>query len=375
MDNKMKKILSIHWGFSLGGVAKYAATIERVRDLAPVQLRSLCLMPEGRVVDKAALSALDSTKLPVRSVADLSWIGRVRKVIADEAPDCVMSHGFNGHLVSLLGYAGSCRIASYHGSYHATTKARKLLEPVYDGFSHWFLRRKARAVLVVAQYCADYLVAHGVPAGKITVIHNGIPGFQPDSGARERIRREWGFGPEHRVIGVASRLDPVKGLEYLLAAFAHIARNHPAARLVLMGDGTVRGALEAQASQLGVRDRVVFAGMRSDVPQCLTALDLFALPSLAEYHSIGLLEAMRAGLPIVATDVGGNTESVRDGQEGLIVRSADADGLAVALDRMLADDALRMCLGAAAQQRFSTEFTEDAMLARTAQWFQRACGG
>lgn len=372
------KVLSIHWGFSLGGVAKYAATIERVRDLIPVQLRSLCLLPEGRVVDRNALAVLDAIVLPVRSITDLSWISQVRKVIAEEAPDCVLSHGFNGHLVSLIGCAGkgrpACRLATYHGSYHATTTARKLLEPVYDGFTLWYLRRKATAVLGVAQYCANFLVEHGVPAGKITAIHNGIPNFQPAADARELIRREWGFGPAHVVIGVASRLDPVKGLGFLIEAFAKIVHQHSSARLVLMGDGTERATLEAQAVMLGVRDRVVFAGMRNDVPACLAAIEIFALPSLAEYHSIGLLEAMRAGLPIVATDVGGNTESVRDGQEALIVRSADTVDLAHALDRLLGDTALCARLGAAAHQRFSTEFTEEAMLAKTAQWLQRVCG-
>lgn len=371
------KILSIHWGLSLGGVAKYAATLERVREHVPVTIRSLCLLPQGRVVDQGALAAMDAITVPLCSAADLSWIPRVRRIIAAEAPDCVLSHGFNGHLVSLVGCMGQgrriVRLASYHGSYHATTKARKLVEPVYNGFTHWYLRNRATGILNVAQYCADFLAAHGVPADKLAVVHNGIPDFQADPGARESIRSEWGFGPEHMLIGVASRLDPVKGLEYLVRAFAGIARDYPAARLVLMGDGTVRADLEAQASALGVRERVLFAGMRSDVPRCLTALDVFALPSLAEYHSIGLLEAMRAGLPIVATDVGGNTESVRDGQEGLIVRPADAAELQSALARLLGDVALRDRLRVAARDRFVAEFTEDAMLAKTARWLQQVC--
>lgn len=375
----MLKILSIHWGFSLGGVAKYAATLERVRNHAPVRLRSLCLLPEGRVVDRAALAALDAIVLPVRSVADPRWIPQVRRVIAEEAPDCVMSHGFNGHLVSLLGCGAQGRrmgrLASYHGSYHAPTQARKLAEPIYNGFTHWYLRNRADGILNVAQYCADFLAARGVAADKLTVVHNGIPDFEAAPGVRERIRAEWGFEPGHVLIGVASRLDPVKGLEHLVRAFADIAGTEPAARLVLMGDGTVRADLEAQAGALGVRERVLFAGMRADVPDCLAALDVFALPSLSEAHSIGLLEAMRAGLPIVATDVGGNTESVRDGREGLIVAPADAAGLAAALGRMLAEPSLRERLGAAARQRFVAEFTEDAMLAKTARWLQQSCGG
>lgn len=373
------KIVSIHWGLSLGGVAKYAATLERVREHLPVTIRSLCLLPQGRVADRGALAALDAITVPLRSAADLSWVPRVRRIIATETPDCVMSHGFNGHLVSLVGCIGQgrriVRLASYHGSYHATTKARKLVEPIYNGFTHWYLRNRADGILNVAQYCADFLAARGVAADKLTVVHNGIPDFEAAPGGRERIRAEWGFEPGHVLIGVASRLDPVKGLEHLVRAFADIAGTEPAARLVLMGDGTVRADLEAQAGALGVRERVLFAGMRADVPDCLAALDVFALPSLAEYHSIGLLEAMRAGLPIVATDVGGNTESVRDGREGLIVAPADAAGLAAALGRMLAEPSLRERLGAAARQRFVAEFTEDAMLAKTARWLQQSCGG
>lgn len=330
------------------------------------------------MVDRNALSALDAIVLPVRSVADLSWIFKVRKIIVDASPDCVLSHGFNGHLVSLLGClerGGISRLASYHGSYHPTTLARKLMEPIYNGFTHWFLRRKATAVLVVAQFCADFLVARGVDTQKITVVHNGIPDFEPAPESREAIRREWGVGPQHVVIGIASRLETIKGLDFLIKAFARVSQVHENARLVLIGDGSQRDVLHKLALSNDVATQVIFTGMRSDVPECLAAMDIFALPSLSEAHSIGLLEAMRASLPIVATDVGGNTESVRNGQEGLIVRAADTAGLAEALGRLLADDVLRACLGAAARQRFGTEFTEEAMLSKTAQWLQRACGG
>jgi glycosyltransferase involved in cell wall biosynthesis len=369
------KILSIHFGFSLGGVAKYAAATEGVCELAPVRLRSLCILPEGRVVDNDALSALDAIVLPVRSLANPSWVMRVRKIINDENPDCLMTHGFNAHLLSLLGGHGKnrpiCRLASYHGSYHAPSVGKKWLESINNSFTHWFLKTQATSVLCVAQYCADFLAEQGVPASKLTVIHNGIPDYQPDPDSRDVVRREWGITSEHIVIGVASRLDRVKGLNYLLEAFARIIKDCPEARLVLMGDGLVRRNLKAQAASLGIQDQVIFAGIRSDVSRCLTALDIFALPSLAEYHSIGLLEAMRAGLPSIITDVGGNTESVRNEREGLVVCAADIVGLTTAMTRMLGDSALRMRLGKAARKRFVAEFTEELMLHKTAESLKR----
>jgi glycosyltransferase involved in cell wall biosynthesis len=371
------RLLSIHWGLSFGGVAKYAVALERVRECIPVQLRTVCVLPEDRAVDLSALEALDATVVRVRSVADLSWISRVRKIITEQAPDCVMSHGFNGHLVSLLCAGGRgmniSRLATYHGGYHAPTPARRLIKPVFNAFTHWFLRYKSIAVLSVAQYCVEFLIQHGVAADKIAVVHNGIEDYQADPEARDIIRREWGFLHEHTVIGVASRLDPIKGLEYLLIAFAKIYRHNTAVRLVLMGDGPVRQSLEEQAKALGIESLVVFTGMRDDISRCLTALDIFALPSLAEHHSIGLLEAMRAGLATVATDVGGNTESLRHEHEGLIVPPADAESLTIALNRLINDVDSRHRFGEASRERFLAEFTEEAMLRKTAHWLQKVC--
>lgn len=370
-------VISIHWGFSFGGVAKYAATIDQVRNRIPVEIYSLCFLPEGRIVDRDALSMLDATIIPVKSVFDVSWISTLKSLIAEKQPDCVVSHGFNGHLLSLIGCAGQagkiCRLATYHGSYHAPTTARKLAKPIFNGFTHWFMRNKASSVLNVAQYSADFLKSKGVPSSKLSVVHNGIPDYVPDTRLRDKIRSEWGFSSEHTLIGIASRLDPIKGLEYLIEAFSDLASRFPDARLVLMGDGIMRATLEARVERLGITDQLLFAGMRSDVQDCLSALDIFALPSLAESHSIGLLEAMRAGLPIVATDVGGNTESVRHEQEGLIVQSANASQLAESLDRLLSDSELSTTLSHAARERFVQEFTEEAMLSKTAAWLQRVC--
>lgn len=373
----MPKLLSIHWGLSLGGVAKFAAMLEGVKDHLPIEIRSLCLFRDGRTIDRETLAQLDPIVVPIRSAVDLTWVARVRTIIAEESPDCIISHGFNGHLVSLIGSAGRPtarhRLASYHGSYHATTAGRRLLEPFYNVYTHWFLRNKAAGIVSVADYCANFLQSQGVARDRITTVHNGIRDQLPSAADRDSVRSEWGFSPRHIVIGVASRLDPVKGLEYLVRAFARVSRQYPDARLVLMGEGTVRQALSDQAGALGIADRMVFAGMRADVDRCLNALDIFALPSLAEYHSIGLLEAMRAGLAIVATDVGGNTESVRDAKEGLIVRPADDVGLAEALERLLADPNLRGHYGSAARTRFLEEFTEEATLKNSARWLQRMC--
>lgn len=368
------KILSIHWGLSIGGVARYATIFERISEFSMARVRSLCILPKGRIVDKKSLATLNPILLPLHSPVDFSWIFRIRRIIKHENPDCLISHGFNAHFVSLLCGHGIkkpvFRLATYHGSYHAPSSVKKIVAPVYNLFTHWFLKIKAASVLCVAQFCADFLVARGVPKKKLVVVHNGISDYRPAAHSRNRVLREWGVDPEHIIIGSVSRLDPVKGLDYLLDAFVKISNDFSKARLVMIGDGHEHRTLKKKAAALGIKNKVIFAGIRSDISRCLTALDIFVLPSLAEYHSIGLLEAMRAGLPSVVTDVGGNRESVRNGREGLVVQAADANGLADAISWMLGDAAMRKRFGIAARNRYVSEFLEDKMVMKTAEWLK-----
>lgn len=373
----MRKILSIHWNVSLGGIGVFAATMERAALHYPLRIKSLCFLAQGRTVNAGSLAALDAVVIPVTSAFDPKWISQAREVVAREAPDCILSHGFNGHFVSLLAMPKGIvipRIATYHGEYNPRTLAHGMVAPIYNRFTNYFLRRKASSVLSVSHEGAEVLVAAGVARDKITIIHNGVPDIPVAPSARLDIRRSWGVGDQELVIGTASRLDPEKGLRYMVEAVAALLRDGVKVRLVVIGEGSQRAALEQRAAALGLGGSVLFQGMRKDVVDCLTAIDIFALPSLYEAHSIALIEAMRAGVAIVATDVGGNTESVRDGQEALVVRPADADALAHAVARLVGDEALRRSLGQAARARFLAEFTDERTVERVGRWLLGAGG-
>lgn len=374
----MLKILSIHWGLSIGGVGKYAVLIERTEGYADVEVHSLCILNRDRQIDQASVDALQhKTVLWRRSLWDLSWVEHAVSLLESWRPDLIMSHGFNGHFIaSILRYKSGLavpRICSYHGEYHATTPLRYLTGIVYGVYTHNYIRNSVISVVAVAEYCGQFLSEHGVDPTKITVIHNGIEDKELATDGRGELRAEWAIEDSDILIGVASRVDPVKGIRYLIDAFKDISVRHPQARLVVVGTGTLDKELKEGVDSIGLSDRVIFAGFRTDMDRCFAAFDIFALPSLAEYHSIGLLEAMRAGKAIVATSVGGNTESVRDGEEALIVPPADSKALVRALDRLLSDKALTKKLSAAAQNRFQGEFTIDQMLRKTADWFVQ-CG-
>ena len=368
------RIVSLHWGYALGGVGKYGLLIDRMRDYVPIDVQHLCIRGRDWQCDTKTLAEINAIEILIRSRADVSWTWRLAGQLKMLKPKIVMTHGFNGHfaasLMSLLKVFPGTLVCSYHGIYHPTTPFRRLLAPAFNGFTEYYIRRRAQSAVAVAVYAKRYLISKRVDPDKITVIHNGIENQASCSRPRNDLRKEWNATEDDVVIGVASRIDPIKGITYLIAAFKEIADKHPRSRLVIVGAGPAKPSLQQQVKLARLGARVYFSGFRTDVDDCLAAFDVFVLPSLAESHSIALLEAMRAGKPIIATQVGGNTESVRDQQEALIVKPASIVALQDALDRILSDKDLRVRLASAAKDRFDQHFTEDKMLSQTAAWIR-----
>jgi glycosyltransferase involved in cell wall biosynthesis len=224
--------------------------------------------------------------------------------------------------------------------------------PAYQGLADRVLSRLTDRAIAVSGSTRDFLVRERhVPAARVRLIWNGAPldeFARPPDGAREAVRAAWGLGPDALAIGTIGRLSEQKGQRDLLAAAAQVVRADARARFVLVGDGDLRPALEAQAAALGLGDRVVFAGHRTDVPAVLAALDLVCISSTYEGTPLALFEAMAAGRAIVSTAVDGCREVLADGDTALLTPPRDPDALAAALRRALEDPALRSRLAAAA---------------------------
>lgn len=370
------RVLSLFWNFTVGGVAQYAAILEGVSTHSPICIRSFCVLGPSHHANHALLDQLSDKIVVYRSAAwDVAWIGRLREQLRIWRPDIVISHGFNSHFMAQVAALVSDRpfraVCSYHGMYYAPTPSRRIVEGLYNRFTEYYIRRKACSTVAVADYSRNCLVDQGVAPERVEVIHNGIPDSACVKWGETGLREEWGVASDETLIGVVSRLDPIKGVSYLVEAFGRIARLHPNVKLALIGSGSLDHVLRAQVESYGLSARVVFTGFRADIVSCLSAVDIFVLPSLVENHSISLLEAMRAGKPIVATEVGGNTESARHEREALIVPPANSDAIADALCRLLADPELRNRLGVEARARYLAEFTEGRMIERTAEWLMR----
>jgi len=236
------------------------------------------------------------------------------------------------------------------------------------------LAGRTDAAIAVSRSVADFMVrSRSIPSDRIEVVFNGAPlaEFRPIAGdALEAERRRWKLPPGCPVLGTIGRLDEQKGLCHLVDAMPGILAVHPRARLVIVGDGPLQGALEEQCRRLGVRDRVVFTGFCADVRAVQSLFDVQVFPSLWEGTPLTVFEAMAMGRPIVSTPADGLGEVLRHGETALLVPLRDADSLAAATVSLLADRAAARRLGAAAREE-SLGYDIDATVDRLSRVYER----
>jgi glycosyltransferase involved in cell wall biosynthesis len=215
--------------------------------------------------------------------------------------------------------------------------------------------------------CNDYLSLRVSKPRNTTVIHSGVDlhRFSKGEKQRPRKRKELGIPADSLVIGYVGWLIPIKGVTYLVSALAKVAEKYPESLLVLVGKGDDKGdeeiKLKEQVERAGLADKVRFLGWRSDVDEIMGCFDIFVLPSLNEGMGRVLVEAMAAGLPIVASSVGGIPDLVKDGKNGLLVPPADASSLEKAICALLKDKVQRKRMGEAGK-KMCRPYSAEAMV-------------
>jgi glycosyltransferase involved in cell wall biosynthesis len=314
------------------------------------------ILKSGFVADELARRALAVHRFELRHPLDPRFVIALARHLRRERVDLVHAHEFT---MNVYGAAAAwlCRvpaIATVHGRGYYTLARRRLA-------ALQLVARSGAILVAVSSDIRDFLQST-LGLDRVRVVPNGIDLARPAGGDRERGRRAIGVGPDATVIGTVGNLYPVKGHRVLLAAAARLG---PEVHVAIAGRGGEEAALRELALELGIASRVHLLGYREDTPDLLAASDIYALPSLSEGQSLALIEAMAAGLPIVATAVGGNPEVLgRPEEEGLFVPPSHPAALAAALARLGADHSLRARLGAAAQARARAEFSLEAMLGR-----------
>lgn len=355
------RVVNLIWGFSLGaGIDKCYLTYADLGSVdSDIEVKNVCINVLSRNSHLEPLKKIGVTFIDIKSPLDFSWLGKLKRCIEEFNADILFTHGFNGAIVAMLErYIKGLKaqvVLTYHGAYHAPTKVKKLVEPIYNGMSHFIYKHIAKVTICVAEYSRQYLISKSVPEEKVVTVHNGIKDI--DISVLSPIQMN------HDVVNIitASRIDKVKGLPFMMEAVSILKQRGLKFHYYMIGEGPELEGLRQMCKEKNLKDVMSFEGFQSNVPSWLASADIFALPSLYEYHSIAVLEAMRAGKGIVATTVGGNGESIQNMKQGILVPPSDPVALADGLEKMINDEKLRSELAHAARLRYENEFTEDAM--------------
>ncbi len=248
-------------------------------------------------------------------------------------------------------------VATVHGKNYYPDRFRRRA-------AYRLVGKLAGQVVAVSEDVRRFLAERiGIPVARIRVVPNGVPvDEEPSQEQVSALRTSLDLDQQSTVVGTVGSLYPVKGHAHLIDAATLVLRRFPRAVFLIAGRGGLQEELQAQTRQLGIAHHFRFPGYRDDVRQLLALFDVFVLPSLSEGMPLALLEAMAAGVPCVATTVGGVNEIVEDAKTGMLVPPADAQALAESVVTLLQDRALAFAMGENARKTVASRFSLTGMV-------------
>ena len=355
-------------GGILCGAGRYAMKIMERLEGSQFEFR-LVTLKEGPLAAEADRRGLVVDVLGKRRTADPICILKIIRLLRTRGVDLIHTHTSNGNLYGIVAswFCARCRpVATLHAYYQdVNEEAIPLRALLYPGYRlDLLLLRRACRIVAVSRSIRDRIAADGLPnPERVAVIPNGIDvSFYENHADRESARREFGVTANEILVGTAGRLAWVKNQALFLQACAGVFARMPQIKAILVGDGPEEGNLRRLAKELGMGERVIFAGWRNDLPRCLSALDIFVLSSRSEVAPWVLLESMALGVPVISTNVGGVPEMVENGRTGLLVPTEDAQSLAQAILSLASFPTDRNQMAGRGKDFVKDHLTEDRML-------------
>ncbi len=363
------KLLNFMTDFNIGGTERQVLNFAGNIDSSRFELHLACFRRRGGLAKEIEEHRLHFQEYEIDGFLDAKTFWqqlRLARYLRRHRIQIVHAYGFYANVFALPAAALSRApliVASIRDTGDLLTPAQQRVQKVACRF--------ADRIVANAEAVRQRLIADGYDPAKIAVIRNGIALSRFES-QKGNLRQEFSLPAGAPLVAVVSRLNQLKGIEHFLEAAAVLAERFPKARFLVVGYGiseTYRKELEAYTHRLRLGGRVVFTGFRLDVPQILAEVAVSVLPSLSEGLSNALLESMAAGVPVVATRVGGNPEIVEEGVTGLLVPPRDSGALARAVGAILEDTELASRLGRAGRERVTRYFSVERMVRETERFY------
>ena len=356
------RIMHVESGRYLYGGARQVCYL--IEGLEAEGFENLLVCARGSEIAGAARGAT-VVELPMGGDLDVFWAGPLWKLIEAHAPDILHVHSRRG--ADLVG--GRC--ARRAGVPAVLTRRVDNREPA------WWARLKYRPYSLVAAISSaveSELVDHvGLDPARVVRIASAVDSerYRPESAARARLAEAFGIPTAAIVVGVVAQLIPRKGHALLLDCMPEMIARHPEVRLLCFGRGPRERALSRQIAERGLGDHVRLAGFSDDLAELMPGLDLLVHPALREGLGVAVLEAMSAGVPVVASDAGGIPDIIEHERSGLLFAAGDPHALRGGVMRMLGDEALRLRLARAGRERVNARFSVRRMSRCYAEVYNR----
>jgi glycosyltransferase involved in cell wall biosynthesis len=364
MSAKSRSVMHVVHSLNLGGAERLAARLATTLS-DEFDILVACLDDAGLWASEVRSAGVPVVELDRQPGVDATMPVRLAALGRRHGVRLLHAHQYTPFFYATLARAALPRakvLFHEHGRHFPEVESPKRV-----AFNKIVLRPLTSKVVAVSAECKERVVRYeGLPPDLVEVVYNGVDAPPPpDAEARRRIRTGLGLAPDDLVAGTVGRLDPVKNVPMAVASVATlISRGMHRLRLLVIGDGPARAAIEASVRAHGLEDVAVMTGYRDDASALVGAMDLFLLPSFTEGTSLALVSAMAAAVPSVATAVGGTPEVLEDGVTGVLTPSGDEAALTRAMGELLADPDRRRAMGEAAHRAYLDRFTWDGMIDR-----------
>ena len=359
--------------FAIGGTERHVVNLTRELDVTQFEVHLACFNRWGLFLKDMESLGVPITEYKINCLYNYHTVRqqlRFARFLKQKRIDIVHTYGFYATVFAVP----AAKLARVPVVVSSIRDTGELLTPMQRRV-HKMACKLSDSILVNANAVREWLISEGYDAKYIQVIRNGISPVQVGTANNGRgIRQELGIPIDVPLIGMISRLNRLKGVEYFVNAASSLAIRCPQLRFLVVGDAppgdaAYRVELERQATRLGLNQRLYFTGFRLDVPQIMADLSVSVLSSLSEGLSNVLLESMAAGVPIVATKVGGNSEVVEDGITGILVPPGDSEALAQAICELVENPESACRYRKAGKQRIAERFCMDRMVRQTEQHY------
>jgi glycosyltransferase involved in cell wall biosynthesis len=355
------RLMQVVPDLGLGGLQQVVVNLCRKIDTTKFNVSVLCLNELGPFAREIENLGIEVLLLPQIRGNDYLAFWKVARVFRDKKVQVVHTHNTQPFLDSVM-----ASFFSKVGHIVHTDHARNFPDKKRYMAAEWIASHFVNYIVGVSYHTSWNLHRYvKIPLKKIKTIPNGIDesvyNFSID---KDKLKKKLGIPKNGPVIGIGVRLSEQKGITYLLKAMPIIISQNHEVSLVIAGDGPLRKSLEEEASELGIQKHVYFIGLREDMPRILKMLDLYVLPSIWEGLPMVILEALSAGIPIIATDVGGNSDVIKHRFNGSLVPSRDPSILGTEINHLLSEPGLRRAYAENGLHVFNSKYSAAIMTRR-----------